>query len=284
MKKRLVVATSTGCLDIYEHNYNIPVIRLTINLEGKEYLDGLDMKPLEFYEYLRNNPSVLPKTSQPSPAYLLDLFEGFINEGYEEIIVCTISSKLSGTFNGICSIAEMLSDKVKIHVFDTKTVCFNEGYFSLKASQMINDNKSTEDILSVLENMRSNNTILFGVNSLEYLVKNGRLSGAAGFMGKFLQIKPLLQVTPNGTIEAIEKIRTTKKSLELVCQKVNEYINGRKASCNIVFTGASSNHGYFVEKLEEICGLTNVLEVGCSCAVGSHVGGDIIGIGIFIEE
>ncbi len=284
MKKRIAVATSTGCLDIYPHGLNIPVIRLTLNLNGKEYLDGKDIMPLEFYELLRNEKDVLPKTSQPSLGYLLEFFEPLIQEGYEEIFVSTISSKLSSTFNGINQVADMLKDRVKIHVIDTKTVCFNEGYFSIIASKMISDQKSSDEILNKLHKMRENNTIFFGVNSLEFLVKNGRLSGAAGFMGRFLQIKPLLQVTQEGTIEAIEKIRTTKKSLDLVCESVKKYIDGRKSFCNIVFTGQSEFHEYFVEKLEEIVGLTNVVEVGCSCVVGSHVGGDIIGIGIFIEE
>ncbi len=284
MSKRVAVATSTSCLDIYNHGLNIPVIRLTLNLNGTEYLDGEDIKPIEFYQYLRDNSTVLPKTSQPSVGYLLDFFEKLISDGYEEIFVSTISSKLSSTYSGIVQAAEMLKDKAKFHIFDTKTVCFNEGYFSIVTANMINENKTANEIIAKLEYMRDNNTIFFGVNSLEFLVKNGRLSGAAGFMGKFLQIKPLLQVTTEGTIEAIEKIRTTKKSLELVCQNVKEYIKGRKAFCNIVFTGQSEHHGFFVEKLKEICNMENVLEVGCSCVVGSHVGGDIIGLGIFIEE
>lgn len=284
MKKRIAVATSTGCLDIYEHNLNIPIIRLTLNLNGDEYLDGEDIKPLEFYKYLRDNKDVMPKTSQPSLGYLLKFFEKLIKEGYEEVFVSTISSKLSSTFSGIVQVSEMLKDKITIHVFDTKTVCFNEGYFSIVTTNMINEDKTTEEILDKLVTMRDNNTIFFGVNSLEFLVKNGRLSGAAGFMGKFLQIKPMLQVTQEGKIEAIEKIRTTKKSLDLVCSAVNKYVDGKKATYNIVFTGQSENHGYFIEKLNEVCGLSNIVEVGCSCVVGSHVGGDIIGIGIFIEE
>ncbi len=284
MKKRIAVSTSTGCLDIYPHGLNIPVIRLTLNLNGTEYLDGEDIKPLEFYQYLRDNKDVLPKTSQPSLGYLLTFFEKLINEGYEEIFVSTISSKLSSTYSGVVQVADMLKDKVKIHPIDTRTVCFNEGYMSVVITKMINEDKSTEEILEKIEKMKENNTIFFGVNSLEFLVKNGRLSGAAGFAGKILQIKPLLQVTDNGTIESIDKVRTTKKSLDAVCHAVNNYINGRKAFCNVVFTGSSEHHGYFIEKLEEICGLTNIVEVGCSCVVGSHVGGDIIGLGIFIEE
>ncbi len=92
--KRVACATSTSCLDIYKHNFNIPIIRLTLNIDGKEYLDGEDIKPLEFYQFLRDNPNVLPKTSQPSIGYLIDFFEKLINEGYEEIFVTTISSKL----------------------------------------------------------------------------------------------------------------------------------------------------------------------------------------------
>lgn len=284
MQKRIVVATSTGCLDYYNHGLDIRIVRILLNLDGNVYTDGEGILPDTFYKYITTNKGVLPRTSQPSTGELIAFFEKLIDEGYEEVLVTTISSKLSGTHNGIFQVAEILKDRIKIIVFDTKTVCFNEGYFAIKAAEMINDNINTTDIIETLTKMRENNTIFFGINSLEYLVKNGRLSGAAGFLGKYLQIKPVLQVTNEGTIEAIEKVRTTKKSLDMVCDFVNKYKGDKKVFANILTTGMSNYQEYFIEKLKEKCGLENLLCINCSPVVGCHVGADVIGIGICIVE
>lgn len=284
MAKRIVVDTSTGCLDYYEHNLDIRTIRIKIDLDGQLLKDGEEIKADKFYEYIDEHRELIPKTSQPSIGELLEMFEEIANEGFEEIIVTTISSKLSGTFNGVCQCANILQDKVKIVPFDTKTVCFSEGCFAIKAAQMINENASTDDIIAKLAHMRENNALMFAVDSLEYLVKNGRLSGAAGFIGKYLKIKPILQLFEDGTIQAVEKIRTTKKALECVCQRVNEYTNGHKFFAYIAYTGAAALKDFFVETLKENCNLENLLAAPSTPVVGCHVGGNAIGIGIFLLD
>ena len=139
--KRLVVTTSTSCLDYVDHNYDIRTIRIKIDMNGVLKQDGTEIKAEDFYKMMDEDKHLVPKTSQPSIGELVDMFEGFVEEGYEEVIITTISSKLSGTFNGICKAAELLEDKIKIHVFDTRTVCFNEGYFALTAAKMIEEGK-----------------------------------------------------------------------------------------------------------------------------------------------
>ena len=281
--KRLVVTTSTSCLDYVDHNYDIRTIRIKIDINGTLKEDGTEIKAEDFYKMMDENKHLVPKTSQPSIGELVEMFEGYAEEGYDEIIVTTISSKLSGTFNGICKAAEILEDKIKIHVYDTKTVCFNEGFFALTAARMIEEGKPTDEILKQLDFMRDHNTILFAVDSLECLVKNGRLSGAAGFIGTFLKIKPLLQVVADGSIQAIDKIRTTKKALEVVSEKIKDYVQGHNYIATIVYTGDSLK-SYFVDVLNEKAGLSGLDEHPCSPVVGCHVGSQAIGIGAFLLD
>lgn len=284
VSKKIVATTSTGCLDYYESNTDIRVIRIRLNIDGTEYVDGLDMTADQFFDYIRVNRHVLPKTSQPSLGDLLEFFEGLIEEGYEEVFVTTISSKLSGTYNGICQCREILKEKINIIPFDTATVCFNEGMFALKADEMYRAGHTTDEIIQELTYMRENNTIFFVVNSLEYLVKNGRLSGAAGFLGKYMKIKPVLQVKSTGQIEAIDKIRTTNRAIYGLCEHVNEYIQGREYFAYIAYTGVVEYYETFEKALEEICGMKNLSAVKATPVVGCHVGGDIMGVGIFIKK
>lgn len=281
--KRLVCTTSTSCLDYLEHDEDIRVIRIKIDMNGELLKDGEEIKAHDFYRIISEDKSFIPKTSQPSIGELLDFFEQIADEGYDEVIVTSISSKLSGTFNGICQCKAMLEDKIKIVPFDTKTVCYNEGCFAREAQRMVKEGVPTDEIIEKLNVMRENNKIMFAVDSLEYLVKNGRLSGAAGFLGKALKIKPLLEVYEDGTIQAVEKIRTTKRALEGVCDRFLEYTKGHKYECAIVYTGTELRD-FFVETIKEKLGLENLLESPCSPVVGCHVGGNAIGIGIFLKD
>lgn len=283
MKKRLVATTSTSCLDYYEHSYDIRTIRIKIDINGELLADGDEIRAKDFYTIINNDNKIIPKTSQPSIGELINMFEGFIDEGYEEVIVTTISSKLSGTYNCLSQVANILKDKINIIIFDTKTVCLNEGFFALEVAKMIDESKSTEDIIARLDHMRQNNKIMFAVDSLEYLVKNGRLSGAAGFLGKYLKIKPILELFDDGTIQAVEKIRTTKKALEGVTTRFNDYIKGHKYVAHIVYTGDDLLN-FFKEVLKDSCNLEGLVESPCTPVVGCHVGGNAIGIGIFLLD
>ncbi len=283
MSKRLVCTTSTSCLDYTKHDEDIRTIRIKIDLDGVLLADGTEIKADEFYRRISEDKHLVPKTSQPSIGELLEFFENLSEEGYDEVIVTTISSKLSGTYNGICQCKAMLEEKIRIIPFDTKTVCFNEGCFALEAAKMIRENKTTEEIISKLEHMRANNKIMFAVDNLEYLVKNGRLSGAAGFLGKAFKIKPLLELFDDGTIQAVEKIRSTKKALEGVCDRFLDYTKGHDYYAHIVYTGTGLRD-FFVETIKEKLGLENLHEFPCSPVVGCHVGGEAIGIGIFLKD
>lgn len=283
MSKRIVCTTSTSCLDYYEHEEKIDTIRIKIDMDGNLLADGTEIKADEFYKKMVENKKLVPKTSQPSLGELLEFFEKYIEEGYDEVIVTTISSKLSGTYNGICQCAQILADKIKITPFDTKTVCFMEGNFALEAARLVKEDVPTLDIIKRLEQMKSENFLMFAVDSLECLVKNGRLSGAAGFLGSILKIKPLLGLTQDGTIEAFEKIRTTKKALEAVCDRFKEYTVGHKYEAYIMYTGDELKD-FFVKTIKEKLGLENLIESPCSPVVGCHVGPNAIGLGCFLKD
>ncbi len=283
MKKRIIVDTSTGCLDYYNHDYDIRIIRLKIDMNNILFKDGEDILAKDFFEQINSDSNLIPKTTQPSIGELMSYFELLANEGYEEAIVTTLSSKLSGTYNGICQVAQILCDKIKIVVFDTLTVCFNEGCFAINAAKMLCENKPTDEIIEALTIMRNNNKIMFAVDNLEYLVKNGRLSGAQGFAGKVLKIKPILEVTSEGNIIAVEKIRTTKKALQGVCSLIKNYIIDKDYFIYIACTGRELIP-FLEEALYEECGFENLMICEASPVVGCHVGGNAIGVGIFLKS
>lgn len=283
MSKKLIVDTSTGGLDYYPFNHDVEVLRIKIFLDEKEYLDGSELKAEDFYKILREQPELIPKTSQPSTGEVISFFEALYEKGYDEFYVTTLSSKLSGTHNSIVLASKELKDKMNIHIFDTLTVCFSEGLFALEADKMLKAGKSFEEIDQVLYQMREHNTIFFAVDSLSYLVKNGRLSNAQAFVGKLLKIKPILQVQETGHIVSIEKIRNIKKALESITAKIKAYANGREFEAYILYTGNPKLKSHFIEIIKSELGLENLYESPSTPVVGAHIGPDVTGIGIFLK-
>lgn len=282
--KSCVVDTSTGGLDYFPFPHDVKLIRIKIFIGEQGYLDGSEMKADDFYRMMRENPDLVPKTSQPSVGEVISFFESLYLEGYDSFFVTTIASTLSGTYNAVSVAAKSLEDKMNIRVFDTKTVCFSEGMFALEASKMLNMGHSFDEIEDKLSDMRKKNTIFFAVDSLTQLVLNGRLSGAQAFVGKLLKIKPILQVQETGQIVSIEKIRNIKSALSSIASKVQAYANGRSYEAYILYTGNPKLRDFFVETLKMELGLENLYEAPSTPVVGAHIGPDVIGVGIFIKD
>lgn len=278
-----VATTSTACLDYYDQDHNIDIVRIKLIVDDNELLDGLDIQAPEFYEKLRANPEWIPKTSTPSIGEVVNYFEDLIEQGYTECFITTLSSHLSGTHNTIYQAGQIVKDKLKVTVYDTKTVCFSEGHFALTASRLFDEGKTLEEVVSHLDVMKDNNTIFFAVDSLNQLVNNGRLSGAQAFFGKLLKIKPILEVQGTGEIIAVEKTRNIKKALKMIANKVKDYTKGRKYFAHILYAGESELKEYFLETLKDELGLENLYEAPSTPVVGAHIGPDVIGIGIFLE-
>lgn len=275
-----VATTSTGCLDYFEHGLDIDIVRLKILNEGIEYIDGLTINADEFYSKLRENPEWIPQTSQPSVGELVEYFTKLSEEDYDQVLVTTISSSLSGTYNSLRNAANLVEDLIDVIIYDTKTVCFNEGYFAIKARQMLNNNESLNNVLLELDWLRDNNTILFAVDSLTQLVNNGRLTGAKAFMGKLLKIKPILRVNEMGQIVSVERKRNFRKAITSVTDFVEEYTKGSNYEAYVLYAGNPELKTLFNESLKTDLKLENLLEIPSTPVVGAHIGADVVGIGI----
>ena len=153
MSKIKIMCTSTGCIEYAPERYRhlgIDIIRVHVLFEGKEYLEGLDLDPVEFYEKLETleDPKKnLPKTAIPTYQEISAHFDKAIEEGYDEVIAFAISAFLGGTYNQIRLVAEDYKDKIKINVVNTKITSFGEGMLAIKAQEMVNKGMSSEDIL-----------------------------------------------------------------------------------------------------------------------------------------
>mgnify|MGYP006289848045 CR=1 FL=1 len=215
----IAIMTDSTCdipQDLVE-NYEIDIIP-TIVIWGEDtYRDRIDLSPRAFYERLEEDP-VHPKTTQPSPAAFESHYRKALQAGAEEIIVFTVSSALSGTYNMAKKAAS--SFQIPIRVVDSKGPTMSLGWQVLAAARARESGKGREGILNAATQVRQNVVQVVLLDTLEYLHKGGRIGGAAKFVGSLLNIKPLVEIDHHkGTVEAAGRARTFKRGIAMLKER-----------------------------------------------------------------
>ena len=285
MKIAIMTDVNAG-LDYVGYETGVYCLRSSINFPNQAPLvDGIDIRADEFYERIKNitKSSEIPSTSAPSVADIYATLDELIDKGYTDVIHFPISFELSSTGQTVQMLADEYKDKINVHVINTKTAAFMQGYIALEAKRMADEGKTVEEIIEYSSYLIDNNQVYFLVDDLNYLVKNGRLSNAAGFLGSLFKIKPILSITKEGKIESIEKVRTYQKALKRVEELITEYIGDHE---KITLFGFHSNR---IDTLTEL--LNGVTEkrpdlAGAPIhyitpAVGAHIGCGVIAIAAF---
>jgi len=196
--------------------YHVHVVPLTVNIDGREYREGIDITPREFQQKMLDS-SELPLTSQPSPDLFSKAFQELSEKG--EVLCLTLSSKLSGTFQS-AYLAKNITG-LKVEIFDTLAGSLGQGLQILKTAELIAAGFTLREIIGKLSTYRREMNILILLDTLENIVKGGRLSRFQGSLAKILNIKVLLQGV-DGAVELLEKIRGKKKFLQRVIEIIGE--------------------------------------------------------------
>lgn len=222
MAVKIVTDSTADIPEKLVKEYGIGVVPLNIHFGDEVLKDGVDIWSEEFYHRLKNE-AVLPTTSQPAPGEFLKVYES-IGEPGDTIISIHISGEMSGTVRTARIAADMLEDKLKIHVIDSRYVCMALGMLVLRAAKLAKEGASPEVIIAEVERLSNELAVYFTVNSLEYLSRNGRIGKATSFLGGLLNIKPLLGIE-GGVIVPTERIRGnfSKIATELVTRFVERY-------------------------------------------------------------
>lgn len=213
MTIRVVTDSTADLPPELAQRFGIEVVPLYVHFGEQTRKDGVDIGPDEFYQRLVQSPQ-LPTTSAPSPGVFQELYSRLLAEA-EGIISIHISSKLSATHNS----ALLAKDQVKgrIEVIDSFNCSMGLGLLALTAAQKARQKMPLEEIAQEVRELVPR-TYLFGlVDTMDYLVKGGRLGKARAFMGSLLNIKPLL-IVKDGEAHSLENVRTRPRAIERLCQ------------------------------------------------------------------
>lgn len=191
----------------------VVILPLKTTIDGVEYLDGVTITTEEFYEKLENC-NMLPTTSQLSPAEFEDALRPIVESG-DEAVVITLAGKLSGTAQSAAIAAEEAGGR--IWVVDSGNVTIGQGILLRYAIRLRDRGLTGHEIAEELEQVKPRICLLARVDTLEYLMRGGRLSKTAAIAGTVLHIKPVVSVE-DGEIKVIGKARGSRQSNNMLTE------------------------------------------------------------------
>jgi DegV family protein with EDD domain len=278
-----VVTDSTACIPAEALNgLDIPTIPLWLIWGDERYRDGVDITPAAFYCRLKERDTI-PSTSQPSVGEFVDFYRRVAEERQTDTIVgAFISSKISGTVASAESAAAEVPE-LNVTVIDSFSTSMGLGFVVLAAAREAAAGGTVEEVVAAGNEVRQRLTVLFTVDTLEYLHKGGRIGGAKRFLGTMLSIKPLLHLN-DGCVEPMCQIRTKQRALSEMLDRAGERLNGKKMAEVAVIDADSQQEGDMVaEQVKERFSVSTVYRAPVSPVIGTHAGPGTTGIGFYSQ-
>lgn len=277
MSKIAVVTDSTAYLsDEIVSAYGITVVPLVVIWGEETLLDNIDIGPEAFYERL-STAEVMPSTSQATIQTFADVFMKLHAEGYD-ILTVVISSALSGTMDSAIQAKKMVPD-ANITLIDSQTTSLPLAFMAMAAARAAKRGASLEECTKIVETVRDHTQVFFAVDTLEFLHRGGRIGGASRFLGTALGLKPILYLE-EGKIEALEKVRTSKRAHGRLVELVEAGVDGN-SPINFVGVVHAASEGTATELLNAVQEKFNPNELmlaSISPVLGTHTGPGTIGI------
>lgn len=280
--KRLIVSTSTSCLDYLDKPDNVKMLPMNIHIRNKDYLDGQDLTIEQLSTFILTNPDVQPTTSAPSQQQLINFFENLVNEGIEEVLVVCVSETLSLTAANIRQVRDMFIGRLAIHIFNSRSVSHGEAVLVYEAAKMLNENALIPEIVAHLNQVRDKTSMYITVDNLKAMVRTKRLSAPSGFFANLFNIKPIVVVDIKGQVSAHEKVRSFERSLVRLAELIDGHARNRKGQLYIM---ANTVNPYLNElkQILERMGYHQVPTMPIASVSVANIGVYAIGV-LFVEH
>ncbi|WP_280158748.1 DegV family protein [Priestia megaterium] len=280
MAKIKVVTDSTIDLTLEEaEKYGIEMIPLCINIDNETYLDRVELTPTDFIEKMKNSKE-LPKSSQPAIGSFVEVYERLVSEGYD-----VISIHMTGGMSGTVRVAESAAQMVEgnITVVDSMYITKALSFQVFEAVKMIEDGHTVEEIITRLEEVRQNTNLFVVVDTLENLVKGGRIGRGKGLIGSLLNIKPIASLA-DGVYTPVAKVRSHSQIVKFLTKQFEEHTEGKSIKgVGLVHADGFGLASKLKESIVKARGYTQFSIEDTTPIISTHTGIGAIGFMYFAE-
>lgn len=271
----LIVDSTFGMDKAYAKAENITIVPLKVLIGNDEYIDGT-FDPQIAIDAMRDEVQI--KTSQPSPEVFMEAFRGQL-ELYDDVLCLTLSQSLSGTFNS-ASLAKTIFENPHVYVVDTETTISGGTYLAQKMVEFFDNNQNITQGLAYLEELKEKGSLIFTVDNLQTLVRNGRLGKVSAFIGNILKVKPILRFR-RGVLELEHKVRSQQNVLLYIINEVKKMLEDNLVEVVIDFVDLSVSAKELEHAIYNLGDRVKVRLAGIvSPVISAHIG--LGGLGVYL--
>jgi len=257
--------------------YGIGVIPLLVTFGTQTFRAGVDLTGPQFWERMTAPDAPFPTTAASSPAEFKDAYEKAFEAGAEAVVSIHVAGSLSGTIKSAQIARDMLPDR-EIHIVDSLGASLAQGILCHMGLEMVADDRPASEIADTLQGRAPDMAMYVALETLEYLKKGGRISGAQAAIGTLLSVKPIIEVR-HGVVETADRVRTRGKARERLIELITQQPIERMA---ILHTVAPDVQMFRDEVIERVPGLKREdVPIGlCGASVGPHLGPGCVGAAV----
>ncbi|MBQ7000345.1 MAG: DegV family protein [Oscillospiraceae bacterium] len=277
-----IITDSAADFEPFElEKLHIDCIPIKVMVGGTEYEENVDLSKDQFFQLLADTGAT-PKTSQPAPHILMDLFAQAKAAG-EEAVYITLSSALSGTYQTACMTAED-TDSENVFVLDSRNATGGQRLLVEYAVRLRDEGKSAKEIVDAVAALRDKIVLYACIDTLEYLYRGGRISQTVYKLGTMAQVKPVIRVSEEGGIEVPAKAMGMRKGMDMLCKRIEQQKPSAEHNFYVMYTADRKIGQTLAEKVRTMgydIPEERIIQVGAG--IGSHIGPNACGI-VYVEE
>lgn len=272
---RIKIVTDSACdlPDALAAEAGIAVVPLTIRFGEEEFVDRQQLSPTEFWAKCKAS-RVLPETAAPSPGTFQVAYEAAKADGFDGVLVVTLSSKLSATHQAASLAADAVAATIPVRVIDTRAVTMAQGLMALELAERAAGGATLEDLVTLAGELIDRAGLIGTLDTLEHLIKGGRVGGAKALIGSMLSIKPLLELRDGEVVEAGRQ-RTRARALSACVATAEAAGPFRRLA---VVHGAAADVDVVASSLADAKTEVPIVVADMGSVVGTHAGPGIVGI------
>jgi DegV family protein with EDD domain len=275
-----IVADSLGDIPVeIVKNLDITIIPIHVLFGTESFQDGIDLTTEQFYSKLVLSKN-LPTTAVPSLGTFMKIYE-IVSRETDEILVLTVSHKLSGIFDTATKAAEMIKQKCRIKVIDTLQVIMGEGLLTIDVAKAAKAGSSLDALVKQVHNNIPRIESRMAFDTLEYLKKGGRIGTAQAFLGSLLKINPILTLK-DGEVHPLARERSRTRAVETLFNYLLKYSNVEAIAVEDATTPDEADRLF--QNIKRKFPNRPVYRSKVSAVIGAHVGPSVISVSVLGDK
>lgn len=270
---RVVTDSASDLPESFATSLDIDIVSLTIRFGDEEFVDRIDLTPDAFWAKCKVSKT-LPETAAPSPGAFQAAYERARSDGFDGAVVLTLSSLLSATYQSASLAAEAVEGSIDVKVIDTLNVSMGEGLLVIEAAELAKTGASIDEIVAHTDQLIKRSGVVATIDTLDHLIKGGRIGGAKALLGQVLSIKPLIELK-DGVVGEAGRQRTRAKALAAVANVAASHAPLRRLA---LINGGASDVATLEALVRDIKTEYPIIVTDIGPVVGTHGGPGIIGL------